>query len=169
MEGGIKNSTIRILITNYFNITIMKKYSASWNSSVSKRKQRKCRFQSPLHIKHKLMSSQLSEELRTKHKMKSIPIRKDDEVKIMRGKFKGKSGKVKNVQMKKLRVNIEKMQNQKKDGTKIDVWFHPSNLQIISLNLEDKKRLPMTENKKQKIEEVKKTEKKENKTPGVKK
>ncbi len=152
----------------------MKKYSASWNSSRSKRKQRKWRFQSPLHIKHKLMSSQLSEELRTKHKIKSLPVRKDDEVKIMRGKFRGKTGKIKNVQMKKTRVNIEKMQTQKKDGTKIDVWFHPSNLQIINLNLEDKKRLPTTENKKEKTAEVKKVEIKENKahetkTQGVKK
>ncbi len=132
----------------------MKKYSASWNSSVSKRKQRKFRFQSPLHIKHKLMSSQLSESLRTKHKMKSIPIRKDDEVKIMRGKFRGKSGKIKTVQMKKLRVSIEKIQNQKKDGTKIDVWFHPSNLQITSLSLEDKKRLGKTNDNKKTEEKI---------------
>lgn len=124
----------------------MKEYSPSWNSSNSKRKQRKFRFNAPLHTRHKLMSSQVSKEIEKKQGIKKIPVRKDDEVKIMIGKFKGKSGKVKNVDTKKLRVTIDKMQKQKKDGTKIDVYFHPSNLQIITLNMDDKRRMK-TKNK----------------------
>ena len=137
----------------------MKKYSAKWNSSTSKRKQRKFRFQAPLHTRHKLMSAQLSEELRKKHGMKSIAVRKEDEVKVMRGKFQGKSGKIKTVDTKKIRVTIDKLQNQKKDGTKIEVYFHPSNLQITQLNATDKMRMKT----KAKTEEAKKENKTENK------
>lgn len=153
MEGGKQNSTVRILEnTNYFAIIItMKQYSASWNSSKSKRKQRKFRFNAPLHTRHKLMTSQVSEEVKKKHGMKKIPVRKGDEVRIMIGKFRGKTGKVKDINTKKLRLTIDKIQNQKKDGTKVDVYFNPSNIQIITLNMEDKMR----------INNKKKTEKKE--------
>ena len=40
------------------------------------------------------MSSALSKDLKSKHGARSIPIRKDDEVLIMRGKYKGREGKV---------------------------------------------------------------------------
>ncbi|MEK6919052.1 MAG: 50S ribosomal protein L24 [Nanoarchaeota archaeon] len=130
----------------------MKEYSASWNSSRSKRKQRKFRFNAPLHTRHKLMSSQVSKEIEKKESIKTIPVRKGDEVRIMIGKFRGQIGKVKSVDTKKLRVTIDKMQRQKKDGTKIDVYFHPSNLQIKTLVMDDKKRI---KNKKETPKEAK--------------
>lgn len=40
------------------------------------------------------MSSPLSKDLRAKHTARSMPIRKDDEVLIVRGKYKGREGKV---------------------------------------------------------------------------
>ena len=41
------------------------------------------------------MSAPLSKELRTKHNVRSLPIRKDDEVMVVRGHFKGQqTGKV---------------------------------------------------------------------------
>lgn len=40
------------------------------------------------------MSAPLSKDLRGKHGAKSIPVRKDDEVLIVRGKYKGREGKV---------------------------------------------------------------------------
>ncbi len=83
----------------------------------------------------------MSKELRDKHGMRNITIRKGDEVKVMRGNFKGKQGKVTKVEMQKKRVSVEGVQRKKKDGTKIDVWFHPSALMIRTLNLEDKKRI----------------------------
>lgn len=124
-----------------------KKFSIKWKSSKQKRKQRKYRFNAPLHIRKKLISANLSKELRKKYNRRSFPLRKGDLVKIMRGSFKGKSGKIEKVNLKKLKVSIEGIQRQKKDGTKINVWFDPSKLQIIELNLEDKKRLKKLENK----------------------
>jgi len=138
----------------------MKKFSLAWNASRSKRKQRKFRFTSPLHIKHKLMNAQLSEDLRSKMKTKSLPVRSGDEVRVMRGKFRGKTGKVKNIQLKKTRLHIEKLQTQKKDGTKLDVWFHPSNLQIIAMNTEDKMRTKNAVEVKKEIKSEVKQEKK---------
>ena len=65
---------------------------------------------------------------------------KGDKVKIMKGEFKKKTGKIESVDLKRLRTTIEGLNRTKKDGTKIKVYFSPSNLQIQELNLEDKKR-----------------------------
>lgn len=117
------------------------KFSRKWKASRQKRKQRKYLFRSPLHIRHKIMSCNLSKELRKKYGRRSFPLRKNDLVKITRGKFKNKKGKISNVDLKKLRVSIEGIQRQKRDGTKINIYFSPSKLQIQELNLEDKKRI----------------------------
>ena len=50
--------------------------------SSSRRKNRRRHFQAPSHIRRKIMSSPLSKDLRQKHKVRSIPIRKDDEVQV---------------------------------------------------------------------------------------
>ena len=59
------------------------------NVSSSRRKNRKRHFEAPSHIRRKLMSSPLNKELREKYGVKSMPIRKDDEVQVVRGHFKG--------------------------------------------------------------------------------
>lgn len=117
------------------------KFSVKWLGSKQARKQRKYRANAPLHLRHKLMSANLSKELRKKYNKRSLPLRKDDNVKIMRGKFKGKSGKVSDVDLSRTRISIAGIQNQKKDGTKINVYFNPSKLQIQELILEDKERI----------------------------
>ena len=86
------------------------------------------------------MGSTLDKVLRKKHDIRNIELRKGDEVKIMRGKLKGKVGKVSKVNRDKLKVNIEGINITKKDGNKVLVLFHPSNLKIIKLNEDDKKR-----------------------------
>ncbi len=117
-----------------------KKFSKKWKKSKQGRKKRKYLANAPLHIKHKLISSNLSKELRKKYGKRSFPIRKGDEVKIMRGEFKGKKGKVNMVDKKNLKVSVEGIQRKKKDGGKVNVHFDASKLQIQTLNLEDKKR-----------------------------
>lgn len=118
-----------------------KKFSKYWKSSKQPRKQRKYRANAPLHIKHKMLSSNLSEELRKKYGKRSMPIRKGDSVVLMNGKFKKKKGKIASVDLKKMRVAIEGIQRAKKDGTKVNVFFDPSNLQVVELNLDDKERV----------------------------
>lgn len=116
-------------------------FSKSWKSSKQPRKQRKYVYNAPLHIKHRFLSAHLSKELRKKHGKRSLPIRKGDEVLIMRGSFKKKKAKVLSVNLKKSKVTLEGMQRSKRDGTKVQISFTPSVLQMISLSLDDKKRI----------------------------
>lgn len=52
--------------------------------SSSRRKNRKRHFTAPSHIRRRLMSAPLSKELRQKYNVRSMPIRKDDEVQVSR-------------------------------------------------------------------------------------
>ena len=115
-------------------------FKKSWRSSKKPNKQRKYRSNAPLHIKHKFMSSHLSTELKQKHEKRSIPLRKGDKVKVMRGNLKGKVGFVEKVASKIEKVFLTGIEVIKKDGTKKLVPLNPSNLLIIQLNTEDKKR-----------------------------
>jgi large subunit ribosomal protein L24 len=111
------------------------------------RKQRKFLFTAPLHLRRKFLSSHLSKELREKYKTRSLPVRKGDEVEIMRGGFKGKKGKISRVNLKKYKVYIEGVTRKRTTGVDVQVPIHPSNLRITNLNLEDKKRVKILERK----------------------
>ena len=124
-----------------------KAFSKKWIGSKQPRKQRKFVANAPIHIKRKLLSVNLSRELRKKYGKRNIVVRKDDKVKIKRGSFKGKEGKVLEVLIKRGKIYIEGMQTDKQDGSKAKVPFRASNLQIIELYLEDKKRLNTLERK----------------------
>ncbi len=117
-----------------------KKFSTHWKESKQPRKQRKYLANAPLHLKKKLLSVNLSKELRKHQGKRNIPIRKGDVAKILRGKFKGKKGKVTRVDLKKGKVALENIQIKKQEGSKVDILLQPSNLQIIELNSEDRKR-----------------------------
>jgi large subunit ribosomal protein L24 len=119
----------------------MKKWSSSWKSSKQPRKQRKYVYNAPLHIKRKMMAAHLSKELREKYGIRSFPIRKGDQVIIMRGKFKGTTGKVEKVFTKQMRVGIDTAKITTKSGQKVYAKIRPSSLMIISLDISDKKRL----------------------------
>jgi len=138
-----------------------KEFSTAWISSKQPRKQRKYRANAPLHIKHELVSANLNKELRKKYGRRSFPVRKGDNVKIMRGEFTGKTGKVSIVSLKKLKLAVEGIQKQKKDGTKINIFFQPSNVQIQELSLDDKARMNALSKEKREIKPEKNKEKQE--------
>tara|TARA_Y100000310_G_C20675381_1_gene812748 strand:+ start:2585 stop:2965 length:381 start_codon:yes stop_codon:yes gene_type:complete len=123
------------------------KFSSSWKRSVQPRKQRKYRHNAPLHIKQKFISAHLSKDLRKKHNKRNVGVRKGDKVKVMRGQFKKKEGKIDQVSLKKTRVYVEGVEITKKDGTKTRYPLHPSNLMIIELNMDDKMRQKILERK----------------------
>lgn len=116
-------------------------YSSSWGSSSQPRKQRKYLHNAPLHQRHIFLSAHLSDALQEKYGKRTIPIRKGDEVLIMRGQFKKKTAKVTKVDLKRTRIVLEGINRTKKDGTKINVYLHPSVLQIETLDASDKERL----------------------------
>merc|ERR1712168_1067011 len=75
--------------------------------SSSRRKNRKRHFQAPSHIRRKIMSAPLSKDLRQKYSDRSMPVRKDDEVIVTRGHYKGQqTGKVTQVYRKKYVIYI---------------------------------------------------------------
>jgi len=120
-------------------------------------KQRKSLYQAPLHRKHKLLSAHLSKELRNQWNKRSIPTRKGDEVKVMRGKFKGTIGKISRVDLKKLKVYIENVKRKKVSGEEVFVPIHPSKLLIINPVMDDPKRKKVIDRKKGEKIEAKKT------------
>jgi large subunit ribosomal protein L24 len=116
-------------------------FSTHWKSSMQPRKQRKYQYNAPLHLRHKFLSAHLSKELRKKHSKRSLPLRKGDEVLVMRGSYKKKKAKVVSVSLNHTFVTLEGLQRTKKDGTKISVKFHPSVLQIVAMHSDDTQRL----------------------------
>lgn len=111
------------------------------------RKQRKFRYQAPLHLRHKMVGVTLSPELREEHDRRSLPVKKGDTVKVLRGDFKDHEGKVEQVDLKHYRIRIEGVSVQKPDGNQIFHPVHPSNTMIVELDLEDEERTEILERK----------------------
>jgi large subunit ribosomal protein L24 len=103
-------------------------------------KQRKNLFNAPAHIRHKQMAAPLSRELSASKGAKTLPVRKGDTVRIMRGDNKGFEGKVSRVDLKRYRLYMEGLTREKVDGTNIFLPIHPSKVEIRNLNLDDKYR-----------------------------
>lgn len=116
------------------------KFSRKWKSSKQARKQRKYVFNAPLNIRHKFLSAHLSEELMKKYKRRNFPVRKGDKVRIMSGQFKGISGIINKINLRKIKVYVDGAEVLKKDGTKAFYPLHPSKLMIQELDLKDKER-----------------------------
>ena len=116
-------------------------------------KQRKRLFQAPLHRRGKIMSVNLSPELREKYGRRSFPIRVGDKVRIMRGDNRGVEGKVTSIDRKNYRVSIENVVRENQRGEKVSIPIHYSNLMIIDLDLSDPRRREKLESK-LKVEEV---------------
>jgi ribosomal protein uL24 len=82
------------------------------------------------------MSATLSKELRAKYNVRSIPIRKDDEVQVVRGTYKGRDGKVTQVYRKKFIIHIERISREKNNGATVQLGIHPSKVVINKLHLD---------------------------------
>merc|ERR1711962_1483728 len=112
------------------------------NVSASAKKQRKRHFTAPSHIRRKLMTAPLSKDLRSKYGIKNIPIRKDDEVQVVRGHYKGQQvGKVVQCYRKKFCIYIERIQREKANGASVYVGIHPSKVSIVKLKMDKDRKL----------------------------
>jgi large subunit ribosomal protein L26e len=108
----------------------------SANISSSRRKSRKAHFSAPSSIRRNIMSAPLSKELREKYNVRSMPIRKDDEVQIVRGLNKDKEGKVISVYRLKYVIHIERVTRDKASGQSVPLGIHPSNVVITKLKID---------------------------------
>lgn len=101
------------------------------------RKQRKALYKAPHHKARKLLSAHLDEALLLKYDRRSLTVVVGDTVKVLRGSFKGHTGKVAEVDVKARSVTVEGITNLKADGTKVPRGVDASNLVITKLNLAD--------------------------------
>ena len=117
------------------------------------RKQRKFRYNAPNHIRRKMIAARVDDHLRYPGGdystiplyPRSMPVRKGDKVKILRGRHTGHEGKVTQVSLKKLKIEVEGCVYPKADGTSIPRPLDPSNVIITHLDMSDKKRKEMVE------------------------
>ncbi len=131
------------------------KFSREWVKSTQVRKQRKYRYNAPLHLRQKMMSSHLAKDLRKIYNTRSVTIRKGDEVVVSTGSFKKQRGKVSGIDMKKLKIYVEGLKRKKASGQEVHVLIDPSNV-IITKAVEDKHRFKIRkENTKQVVKKEK--------------
>ena len=69
---------------------------------LKKKSKGRAHFSAPSHIRRRLMSSHLSKDLRKKYNVRALPIKRGDEVLIVKGKYKASKGKVTSVYRKKM-------------------------------------------------------------------
>jgi large subunit ribosomal protein L26e len=100
------------------------------------RKVRKAYFNATKEQKHVALSAPLSKELQQSHGVKRLPIRRDDEVNVIRGKYKSRNGKVTAVKLRAMRINVESVTVQKPNQESVHVPIHPSNVVITKLKMD---------------------------------
>merc|ERR1712216_461379 len=93
-----------------------------------------------------IMSAAMGNELRKKHSVRSMPVRKDDEVSVVRGTYKGREGKVIQCYRKKWVIHVDRITREKQSGATVQVGIHPSKCVITKLKL-DKDRKTILERK----------------------
>ena len=98
-------------------------------------------------IVSKQICAPLSKQLRKNYGRRRIRIVTDDTVKVIRGEYKGITGKVTKISTESCSVAIEGNKKEKLKGEKIDVYIHSTNVIITSLNTDDKWRLKILEKK----------------------
>jgi large subunit ribosomal protein L24 len=113
------------------------------------RKQRKRLYNAPAHLRHKFMAAPLSPELAASKGVKSLPVRKGDTVRVVRGDNIGFEGKISRIDLRRYRIFIDGLTREKVDGTNIFVSLHPSKVIIKNLKLDDKWRKAIVERKKE--------------------
>ncbi|KAH7085941.1 translation protein SH3-like domain-containing protein [Paraphoma chrysanthemicola] len=121
----------------------------------SRRKSRKAHFSAPSSVRRVIMSAPLSKELREKHGVRSIPIRKDDEIQVVRGSNKGREGKVTSVYRLKYCIHVNGIVREKSNGQSVPIPIAPSKVVVTKLKL-DKDRESILERKSAGREEKKK-------------
>lgn len=111
-----------------------------FTTSKQPRKQRKARYNAPLHQKQKFMGARLSSDLTVKYNTRSAPVITGDTVTVMRGDYKGVSGKVEKVDLHAGTIHVSGVVSTKVNGEEVPRPVYPSVVMITKLELKDKTR-----------------------------
>jgi ribosomal protein uL24 len=87
--------------------------------------------------------------------VRSLPIRKDDEVTIVRGGYKNREGRVTTVYRKKFVIHVERVVREKANGAAVPVGIDASKVVITKLKL-DKDRKKILERKNRSVADANK-------------
>ena len=101
--------------------------------------------------------------MQKKYGKKSTRAIEGDTITILRGEFKGVSGKITKISKEKTSVTVEGVKKEKTKGDKFDVYIHTSNVVVTALNTSDKWRIAKLEGKDPKKQTSVKQETKETK------
>jgi large subunit ribosomal protein L24 len=114
-----------------------------------------------MQLLNKQICAPISKDLRKKYSRRSARIMLDDTVKVIRGEYKGITGKISKISTERNSIAIEGNKKEKLKGDKVDVYIHTTNVIITALNTDDKWRLKILEKKpKSKIKSMKEEAKK---------
>jgi large subunit ribosomal protein L24 len=120
-------------------------------------------YQATFQTRSKQLGSPLSKDLQKKYGKKSTRAIEGDTITILRGEFKGVSGKITKISKEKTSVTVEGVKKEKTKGDKFDVYIHTSNIVVTALNTTDKWRISKLEGKDPKKQTSVKQETKETK------
>ncbi len=123
----------------------------SQDVSSSRSKSRKAYFNAPSSVRRSIMSAPLSKELREQYKIRSLPVRKNDQVLVVRGSKKGQEGAISSVYRLKYSIQLEKLTKEKSSGASVPLNINASKVVITKLHL-DKDRKALIEKKGGKVE-----------------
>ena len=110
-------------------------------------------FRASKHRRRKMLSAHLSDDLAERHKVRHIPLRTGDRVRILRGEFAGLEGKVEKVEYSTGRIVVEGMTREKAAGVSSKLPVHSSKVLVTDLNLSDKWRSGLLSEKAKSAEE----------------
>ncbi len=106
------------------------------------RKQRKFRYNAPMHIRQNFVNAHIAKELISKLgiRRRSIEVRKGDTVKVMAGSRKGASGKVLSVDLGRGTIAVDGIVKKNAKGKELAIPISASSVYITDLDLSDKLR-----------------------------
>ncbi len=106
------------------------------------RKQRKFRFNAPMHLRQHFLRVHLDKAVREKLKIRkrAVQVSEGDTVKVMHGAKRGTSGKVLTVSLRSGKITIDSLKRKTAKGKEYHIPVYASNVYITDLNLTDKVR-----------------------------
>ncbi len=110
-------------------------------------KTRKEMYNMPMHKASKQVASHLNEKLAKEFKKRSIPVRKGDTVKIIRGDNKGKEGKITAVNRHSRKIFVEKVVTKRSNGEEKQIAIDASKVIIKDVDRTDRKRFEVKKEK----------------------
>ena len=118
---------------------MVKAFSKAWKASKKPSKQRKYVRNAPRHVRRVIFRSMLSRDLQKDLGIGTLPPRKGDTVRILRGDHAGKEGVIERVDRKHGRVYVQGVTRKRADGGEVFIPLHHSIIMLVRLVDDDRR------------------------------